>query len=48
VIILLAAVVMGCFGFWEYQDIIELYEETGSDASSSGREVIPVEVENSP
>lgn len=40
---------MSYFALLEYRDLIELYEEqAGSDESSSGREVIQVEVENSP
>jgi len=43
------AVFYGLLGFWQYEDLVELYEErAGSDDSSSGREVIQVEVESSP
>ena len=39
----------GLVAFWEYEDLFELYEEQAdSDDSPSGREVIQVEVENSP
>jgi hypothetical protein len=39
----------GLVAFWQYEDLVDLYEEQAdSDNSSSGREVIPVEVDESP
>jgi hypothetical protein len=44
-----AAGFYGLLAFWQYENLVEMYEEqAGSDASSSGREVIQVEVENCP
>jgi hypothetical protein len=46
---LVGAVSMSYFALLEYRDLIELYEEEAdSDDSSSGREVIQVEVDESP
>lgn len=43
------AVFYGLVAFWQYGDLVELYEEQAdSDDSSTGREVIQVEVDESP